>query len=129
HQMFSFPVACLVFALAGVALGLHTRKEGRLGGFALGIGVIFVYYGAMQLAQNLTKGGQFPAEWARWAPNIVVALIGAVALARRMRHSGREWTIALPAWVTRLWPWRQTPVATVDGMTAAGTRAGSAPVV
>lgn len=30
HQMFAFPVACLVFAIIGVALGLHTRKEGKL---------------------------------------------------------------------------------------------------
>ena len=39
HQMFSFPVACLVFAILGVALGLHTRKEGKLGGFTLGLAV------------------------------------------------------------------------------------------
>ena len=30
HQMFSFPVACLVFAPIGLALGLHTRREGKL---------------------------------------------------------------------------------------------------
>lgn len=102
HQMFSFPVACLVFALVGVALGLHTRKEGKLGGFALGLGVIFLYYGVMQTAEDLTKGGQFPAEWARWVPNIVVALLGVWALRKRMRSSGGEWTIKVPAWLTRL---------------------------
>ena len=30
HQKFSFPVACVVFAMIGLALGLHTRKEGKL---------------------------------------------------------------------------------------------------
>ena len=80
HQMFSFPVACLVFALIGVALGLHTRRGGRLGGFVLGIAVIFVYYGILLVAQNLTKGGQFPAAWARWVPDIVVAVLGLIAM-------------------------------------------------
>jgi len=80
HQMFSFPVACLVFALVGVAFGLHTRRAGRLGGFVMGVGVIFIYYGILLVTQNLTKGGQVPAAWARWIPNIVVGLLGLVAL-------------------------------------------------
>jgi lipopolysaccharide export system permease protein len=40
QQRFSFPVASLVFALIGLALGLHTRKEGKMAGFAIGIAVI-----------------------------------------------------------------------------------------
>lgn len=104
HQMFSFPVACLVFALIGVAIGLHTRKEGKLGGFTLGLGVILLYYGVMSLFESMTKGGDFPAAWARWMPNIVVALIGILALIGRMRHTGREWSVSLPAWTRRLWP-------------------------
>lgn len=129
HQRFSFPVACLVFALVGVALGLHTRKEGRLGGFALGIGVIFVYYGVMQLADALTKGGLFPAEWARWAPNIVVGAIGIAALVRRMRHTASEWTITLPAWTARIWTAKQAErPAPGHGATATG-EGQPAPVV
>ena len=38
------PVACLVLALIGLALGASNRKDGKLASFALGIGVIFVYY-------------------------------------------------------------------------------------
>jgi LPS export ABC transporter permease LptG/LPS export ABC transporter permease LptF len=107
HQMFSFPVACLVLALVGVALGLHTRKEGKLGGFTLGLGVIFVYYGLMTMFEALTKGGNFPAEWARWVPNIVVGLIGIAALHWRSRAAGGEITFELPAW-----PWRTAKAVT-----------------
>jgi LPS export ABC transporter permease LptG/LPS export ABC transporter permease LptF len=99
HQMFSFPVACVVFAVIGVALGIHTRKEGKLGGFTLGIGVIFAYYGIMQIGTSLTKGGQMPAEWARWVPNIVVGLVGIAALASRTKRAGRELTVTLPGWL------------------------------
>ena len=52
--------------------------------------------------EGLTKGGHFPAEWARWVPNIVVGLLGAFALRARMRNNGREWTITLPGWIGRL---------------------------
>jgi len=102
HQMFSFPVACLVFAVIGLALGLHTRKDGKLGGFTLGIGVISAYYGVMAVFENLTKGGQFPAEWARWMPNVVLGVVGGLALWWRTRSAGRDFSIALPRW-TR-WP-------------------------
>jgi LPS export ABC transporter permease LptG/LPS export ABC transporter permease LptF len=99
HQMFSFPVACVVFAVIGVALGIHTRKEGKLGGFTLGIGVIFAYYGIMQMAASLTKGGQLPAEWSRWIPNIVVGLVSIAALLSRTKRAGREMSVTLPGWL------------------------------
>jgi lipopolysaccharide export system permease protein len=102
HQMFAFPVACLVFAVVGLALGLHTRREGKLGGFTLGIGVIFAYYGIMVLFESLTKGGSFPAEWARWMPNIALMLLGILALRWRMTAVGRELSLPLPRWVSRL---------------------------
>ena len=38
--------------------------------------MIFAYYGIMLLFESLTKGGSFPAEWARWMPNIVLVLLG-----------------------------------------------------
>ena len=99
HQMFSFPVACVVFALLGLALGLHTRKEGKLGGFALGIAVISAYYALMALFENLTKGSHFPAEWARWMPNIILGLVGLLAVYLRNRVAGRELSLPLPRWV------------------------------
>jgi LPS export ABC transporter permease LptG/LPS export ABC transporter permease LptF len=99
HQMFSFPVACLVFAVIGVALGIHTRKEGKLGGFTVGIGVIFAYYGIMQMAASLTKGGELPAEWSRWVPNIVIGIVGVAALFSRTKRAGRELTVTLPGWL------------------------------
>jgi LPS export ABC transporter permease LptG/LPS export ABC transporter permease LptF len=102
HQMFSFPLACLVFALIGVALGLHTRREGKLGGFTLGLVVICAYYGVMAVFENLTKGGQFPAVWTRWMPNIIIGLVGAFALRARARSAGEGLTIPLPSWLTRL---------------------------
>ena len=97
HQMFAFPVACLVLAVIGVALGLHTRREGRLGGFMLGVAVIFVYHALNTLAEGRTKAGTFPAEWARWVPNLVLAAVGVAAMWWRMRGTGGSLSLSLPA--------------------------------
>ena len=129
HQRMSFPVACLVFAIIGVALGLHTRREGKLGGLVLGLGVIFVYYAVMAVFENLVKGGQFSPYWARWMPNIVVGVLGLVALRRRMRHTGREWSIALPAWVSRFTRWRLTTPPSTTGSASEAPGAGHRVVI
>ena len=49
-------MTCLVFALIGLALGLRVARDGKLGGFVVGIAVIFAYYMLMQLAESVTKG-------------------------------------------------------------------------
>ena len=36
QQKFSFPVACLVFAVIGLALGLTVAREGKLAAFVVG---------------------------------------------------------------------------------------------
>ncbi len=95
HQKFSFPMACLVFGMIGLALGLHTRKEGKLAGLTLGLIVIFVYYGLLELAEGLVKGDHFPPVWARWFPNIVLGALGIWLLWRRERSSGAALTIPI----------------------------------
>jgi LPS export ABC transporter permease LptG/LPS export ABC transporter permease LptF len=87
HAKFSIPVACLVFAVIALALGLTVARDGKLGGFVLGIGVIFVYYVAMFLAESMAKGQRIPPEWARWVPNLLLGPFGIVALILRARHA------------------------------------------
>jgi lipopolysaccharide export system permease protein len=110
QQMFSFPVACLVFGALGLALGLHTRKEGKLGGLTLGLAVIFAYYAVMAQAESWTKGQMFPAVWARWLPNIVLGLVAIGAVYWRTRATGGEISFRPPerlvALARRLFPGR-----------------------
>jgi LPS export ABC transporter permease LptG/LPS export ABC transporter permease LptF len=114
HQKFSFPVGCLVFALLGLAFGLHTRKEGRLAGLALGLGVIGIYYVLMYSADAWTKGGFFPAAWARWVPNIVLGSVGLIAVWRRNRANGDGLSFPMPAWLVNRMT-RSSPPGTVAG--------------
>jgi LPS export ABC transporter permease LptF/LPS export ABC transporter permease LptG len=98
QQKFSIPFACLIFGLLGIALGITARKDGKLAGFVVGIGVIFVYYVLMYLAESLTKGGALPAEVSRWIPNIVLLPIAIVGLIWRAR--GADAGLWLP-WISR----------------------------
>lgn len=109
HQMFSFPVACLVFAGIGLALGFNTRKDGRLAGLTIGLAVIMGYYIVMAIAEGWAKGVartggpvDLVAAWARWIPNLVFAVLGVVALGRASRiPTGAQLSVRLPAWLTR----------------------------
>ena len=72
QQKFSFPVACLVFALIGLALGLTVAREGKLASFVIGVLVIFAYYIVMFLSESLTKGHYLNMYLTRWMPNILL---------------------------------------------------------
>ena len=96
HKKFSIPAACFVFALVAVALGGTHRRDGKLVTFALGLGVIFVYYAVMWLGQALAKGIYLPPWLAMWLPNVLLGGAGIVALWGRTRGARRTRTWATP---------------------------------
>ena len=119
QQRYSFPAACLVFAIIGVALGLSVARDGKLAGFVVGIAVIFAYYVLLYMAQAVTKGyysgdlgGTRPllvGQLSRWWPNIILLPFGVMALIWRARWAeGRipfrsvvKLTGAVKAWIDR----------------------------
>jgi LPS export ABC transporter permease LptG/LPS export ABC transporter permease LptF len=95
QKKYSIPVACLVFGVIGLALGISTRREGKLASFVLGIAVIFVYYVVMWLAQSLARGDYVSPWVAMWLPNLVLGGVGAGML--MLRAAGVErFRILLP---------------------------------
>src|SRR6185312_15568110 len=52
QQKFSFPMANVVFAIIGLALGLSVAREGKVAGFVIGIVVIFGYYILLYLCEG-----------------------------------------------------------------------------
>jgi len=90
HTKFSLPVACLVFAIIGLALGVTSRRDGKLASFALGIGVIFAYYIIMYGARALAKGALVSPHLAMWLPNIILGGGGVALLVWRARSAGRS---------------------------------------
>jgi LPS export ABC transporter permease LptG/LPS export ABC transporter permease LptF len=120
HIKYAVPAACFVFALMGLGLGVSSSRGGKLAAFALGSGVIFVYYIVMFQMRSLAMGHQVPAWLAAWLPNLVLGPAGAVILYRRARSSGRSFQLSIPAvgFLKRFLP------ARADGPSQA---AGSAP--
>ena len=96
HRKFSIPVACLVFGVIGLALGVTSRKDGRLASFVLGVGVIFAYYVIMFQAEAMAKAALLSPHLAMWLPNIGLGLAGVVLLCWRSRSAERRITIPLP---------------------------------
>ena len=101
HQKFSFPVACLVFAFIGLALGVTTRRDGKLASFALGVGVIFAYYILWFGGQGLAKSNLVSPHWAVWICNIVLGAFGVALLVWRARFGEHRFLPALPRWRRR----------------------------
>jgi LPS export ABC transporter permease LptG/LPS export ABC transporter permease LptF len=143
HQKFSFPAACLVFGVIGVALGLTVARDGKMASFVVGIAVIFAYYIVMFLCESLTKGHYLNMYISRWVPNIVLGLFGIVALVWRARHVEGRLPFKLPVAITRTRfgrPWTRvsanpsegghTPTGQPDAAARpAATRAARQPVL
>jgi LPS export ABC transporter permease LptG/LPS export ABC transporter permease LptF len=99
HRKFSIPIACLVFALIGLGLGVTSRKDGKLASFSLGTAVIFGYYVFMYGAEAMAKGGLVSPHLAMWLPNIVLGLLGLGLVVLKSRSVERRF--ALPVTLRR----------------------------
>jgi LPS export ABC transporter permease LptF/LPS export ABC transporter permease LptG len=102
HKKFAIPVACVVFALVGVPLGITNRRGGKGSGFAVSIGIILGYYLLFNTGENWAEDGRISPAVSMWLPNALLALLGAALLLKRERErrSLRErfaiWRKSLP---------------------------------
>ncbi len=98
---FALPLTCPILALIGLALGATNRKDGRFAGFAVGLGVVLVYYILLYGARAGATGGRLNPTWAPWIPNILMAVAGLLMLGWRARWADQPIRLALPAFLTR----------------------------
>ena len=145
EQKFSVPFACLVFAIIGLALGLSVARDGKMGGFVIGIAVIFAYYVIMYLAEAHAQGYYRAIETAkglgstsfalahlaRWWPNIILGAFGIAALVWRDRFANRTLPRSIPLVVPQLSDWRprRSGSAPAGLHAAAGVKRGRVVVV
>lgn len=121
HLKFSLPVACLVFAFISLALGVTTRRDGKLASFALGVGVVFAYYILFFGGQGLAKSALVSPHWAVWICNIVLGALGVLLLVWRGRFGEHRLLPALPRWR------RRPPAPPSHGTDAAPVSADATP--
>ena len=143
QQKFSIPVACLVFAVIGLALGLSSARDGKMAGFVVAFAVVFAYYGIMEIAAAHTRGhyrtieaaGELHtasfllANLARWWPNIIMGLFGIGALVWRARFAHRGLPVSVPVSLPRLPQGWQRPAGAERPSTAGRPRGKNVVVV
>jgi lipopolysaccharide export system permease protein len=121
QQKFSLPLTCPILALIALALGASNRKDGKLASFAIGMGVIFVYYVLLWGARAAAMGGRFSPELAPWLPNIVMGSLALLMFGWRARSADQPIRFSVPAF----WRNRSGQPAVQDGTsTPADNRVG-----
>ncbi len=98
---FALPLTCPILALIGLALGATNRKDGRFAGFAVGLGVVLVYYILLYGARAAATGGRLSPGWAPWIPNIIMTLAGLGMLGWRARWADQPLRLQLPGFLAR----------------------------
>lgn len=78
----AFPSAGLIIVLLGGALASHLRRGGVAVGFALSIGICFVYWGLLRFAQAFGHAGLLPPMTAAWGANALFCLLALILLVR-----------------------------------------------
>jgi lipopolysaccharide export system permease protein len=74
YRNYALPLAGFLFGILGMPLGIHTRRAGRLGGFAIGVAVVGSYYLLMIAGDFLITTRFFSPLLAAWFPNTVLIL-------------------------------------------------------
>jgi LPS export ABC transporter permease LptF/LPS export ABC transporter permease LptG len=78
----AFPIACLVFALIGVPIGVRPRRGGRAAGLILTLALIGGYYFLFVYGVHLAAQGQISVWIGVWAANMTMALLGLLLFRR-----------------------------------------------
>jgi len=85
HKKFSVPFACLVMALIGLPLGMHSRG-GRSWGVAIALVVFLGYYLMLSAAWSFGKSGDYPPLVGMWAPNLLLGALGVELFRREVKE-------------------------------------------
>lgn len=78
----AFPCAGVIIVLFGGALAAHVKKSGAAMGFAMSIGICFLYWGFLRISQAFGHADALSPIAAAWGPNLIFGLLGALLLIR-----------------------------------------------
>jgi lipopolysaccharide export system permease protein len=70
----AFPTAALVLGMLGVPVGIVSKRSGRIGGFAVGVMIIVLYYMLNVLCEFFVTALWLPPLAGAWMPNIMFLL-------------------------------------------------------
>lgn len=77
YKDLAFPTASLIFCLLGVPVGIVSKRSGRVGGFAVGVGIIIAFYILNVGCDFLVTALILHPFWGAWLPNVIFVVITA----------------------------------------------------
>ena len=79
HRKFALPFACLAMGFLALSLGISTKKGGRVSGFIISLGIIFIYYSIITASQNLVIKRIISPFVGMWSADIFLLVAGITA--------------------------------------------------
>ena len=76
NKKLTIPLACLLFALIGLPLGIRAHRSVRSRGFAIGLAVVLIYYLLRLSGEALVETGRLSPIIGSWAPSVIFAVTG-----------------------------------------------------
>jgi lipopolysaccharide export system permease protein len=86
NKRFSFPFACVAFAIIGVPLGVTAHRRETSIGFAMGLIVATTYFLFVIIGDTLRGNPQAHPELLVWFPNVLFIVLGALLFRRLARQ-------------------------------------------
>lgn len=86
YKDLAFPTASLVFCLLGVPVGIVSKRSGRIGGFAVGVLIVVLYYVLNVACEFLVTTGLLQPFAGAWLPNgifVVITLLSFLKMSRQ----------------------------------------------
>ena len=94
QKMFALPLGCLIMALVGLPLGIHSRG-GRSWGVMIAMVVFLLYYMLLSAAWSFGAIGVYPPVIGMWVPNVIFALFGIMLFRRELHERQYDWLNSL----------------------------------
>src|SRR6266481_1250813 len=86
NKRFSFPFACIAFAIIGVPLGVTAHRRETSIGFAMGLIVAVSYFLFVIIGDTLRGNPRVHPELLVWFPNVLFIVLGAFLFRRLARQ-------------------------------------------
>ncbi len=75
YKDLAFPTASFVFCILGVPVGIVSKRSGRIGGFAVGVLVVIIYYMLNVMCEFLVTTATISPFAGAWLPNGLFILV------------------------------------------------------